>query len=363
MRKSGENNLTNEKAVKEHMQYEKQMEQQENIKYTDDMEKEEPVKYTDQMEHGKHMNFKELMEQENTYNGQDILKPKNDVVFQALFTRGSEYVTKSMIEDIIKIDIHKIDLDKSKDLLNDNARNKNGRLDIRAILNGNIDCDVEMQLVPHEKMIERFLYYWAKMYTANLKEGENYRELKKSISIIVLDAEIPLLKRIPKSYTKWEIREAEYQEEVLTDHFEMHIISLPEAIKEYDKNKDDKVLQWMMFLNDPGSVEVAEIMKKNKAIKEANKKLYEISQDEALRRQALNEEIARMDEEQRMYDAIHKGLKQGREEGLKEGLEQARDEKIEIINKLSSKGMKDSDISDVVGLSESEVRKIINNDK
>ena len=64
-----------------------------------------------------------------------------------------------------------------------------------------------------------------------------------------------------------------------------------------------------------------------------------------------------------MYDAIHKGLKQGREEGLKEGLEQARDEKIEIINKLSSKGMKDSDISDVVGLSESEVRKIINNDK
>ena len=304
MRKSGENNLTNEKDGKEHMQYEKQMEQQENIKYTDDME------------------------QENTYNGQDLLKPKNDVVFQALFTRGSEYATKSMIEDIIKIDIHKIDLDKSKDLLNDNARNKNGRLDIRAILNGNIDCDVEMQLVPHEKMIERFLYYWAKMYTANLKEGENYRELKKSISIIVLDAEIPLLKRIPKSYTKWEIREAEYQKEVLTDHFEMHIISLPEAIKEYDKNKDDKVLQWMMFLNDPGSVEVAEIMKKNKAIKEANKKLYEISQDEALRRQALNEEIARMDEEQRMYDATQKGIKQGkvagikqgREEGLKEGL-------------------------------------------
>ena len=116
------------------------------------------------------------MEQENTYNGQDILKPKNDVVFQALFTRGSEYVTKSMIEDIIKIDIHKIDLDKSKDLLNDNARNKNGRLDIRAILNGNIDCDVEMQLVPHEKMIERFLYYWAKMYTTNLKEGEKITE-------------------------------------------------------------------------------------------------------------------------------------------------------------------------------------------
>ena len=348
MRKSDKNDLTNEKASKERMEYEKQMEKEENVKYTDDMEQEEPVKCTDQMEQGKHMNFKELMEQENTYNGQDILKPKNDVVFQALFTRGSEYVTKSMIEDIIKIDIHKIDLDKSKDLLNDNARNKNGRLDIRAILNGNIDCDVEMQLVPHEKMIERFLYYWAKMYTANLKEGENYRELKKSISIIVLDAEIPLLKRIPKSYTKWEIREAEYQEEVLTDHFEMHIISLPEAIKEYDKNKDDKVLQWMMFLNDPGSVEVAEIMKKNKAIKEANKKLYEISQDEALRRQALNEEIARMDEEQRMYDATQKGLKQGKAEG-----------KAEMIKQLASMKIETKQIAKAANMTEEEVKKIL----
>ena len=330
MIKISENNLTNEKANKERMKYDEKMEKEENIKYTDDMKQ--------------------------TYNGQDLLKPKNDVVFQTLFTRGSEYVTKSMIEDIIKIDIHKIDLDKSKDLLNDNARNKNGRLDIRAILNGNIDCDVEMQLVPHEKMIERFLYYWAKMYTANLKEGENYRELKKSISIIVLDAEIPLLKRIPKSYTKWEIREAEYQEEVLTDHFEMHIISLPEAIKEYDKNKDDKVLQWMMFLNDPGSVEVAEIMKKNKAIKEANKKLYEISQDEALRRQALNEEIARMDEEQRMYDATQKGINQGKVEGIKQG-------KAEMIKQLASMKMDEKQIAMAANMTEDEVRKIINKNK
>ena len=330
MIKISENNLTNEKANKERMKYDEKMEKEENIKYTDDMKQ--------------------------TYNGQDLLKPKNDVVFQTLFTRGSEYVTKSMIEDIIKIDIHKIDLDKSKDLLNDNARNKNGRLDIRAILNGNIDCDVEMQLVPHEKMIERFLYYWAKMYTANLKEGENYRELKKSISIIVLDAEIPLLKRIPKSYTKWEIREAEYQKEVLTDHFEMHIISLPEAIKEYDKNKDDKVLQWMMFLNDPGSVEVAEIMKKNKAIKEANKKLYEISQDEALRRQALNEEIARMDEEQRMYDATQKGINQGKVEGIKQG-------KAEMIKQLASMKMDEKQIAMAANMTEDEVRKIINKNK
>ena len=63
----------------------------------------------------------------------DLLKPKNDIVFQTLFTRGSEDITRAMIEDIIKIEINKIDLDRSKDLLNDDVSNKNGRLDIRAI--------------------------------------------------------------------------------------------------------------------------------------------------------------------------------------------------------------------------------------
>ena len=146
----------------------------------------------------------------------------------------------------------------------------------------------------------------------------------------------------------------------MTDHFEMHIISLPEAIKEYDKNKDDKVLQWMMFLNDPGSVEVAEIMKKNKAIKEANKKLYEISQDEALRRQALNEEIARMDEEQRMYDATQKGLNQGKVEGIKQGRAEGKAEgKAEMIKQLASMKIEIKQIAKAANMTEEEVKKIL----
>lgn len=37
-----------------------------------------------------------------------------------------------------------------------------------------------MQLATHEKMIERFWYYWAKMYVANLKVGNDYRKLRKN---------------------------------------------------------------------------------------------------------------------------------------------------------------------------------------
>ena len=51
------------------------------------------------------------------------------------------------------------------------------------------------------------------------------------------------------------------EEIVLTEHFEMHIIVIPKAVKEYKNNKKDEVLQWIMFLNNPENSEVSEIMK------------------------------------------------------------------------------------------------------
>ena len=36
----------------------------------------------------------------------DILLPKNDIVFQTLFSRGKESITKALLEDILKIKIH-----------------------------------------------------------------------------------------------------------------------------------------------------------------------------------------------------------------------------------------------------------------
>lgn len=58
------------------------------------------------------------------------LLPKNDIVFQELFTRGKEEITKDLLESILNIKIDKINIDKSKDLINDNKENKNGRLDL-----------------------------------------------------------------------------------------------------------------------------------------------------------------------------------------------------------------------------------------
>ena len=278
----------------------------------------------------------------------EILKPKNDVVFQALFTRGKESITKSLIENILKIKIDKLELDKSKDLLNNNIQDKNGRLDLRAIIDGNIECDIEMQLTPHEMMLERFLCYWAKMYTANFQIGEDYRKLRKTISIIIVDDEIKEFKEIKKSQTKWQIREEKYVERILTQYFEIDIIELPKAIEEYKNNKENGMLQWMMFLDNPENMEVTKIMESNEDIKDAKEELDKISQDEILRRMAIKAQIERADQKELLYEAKRDGLAEGEAKGEKKA-------KLETAKKLLAKKIDIETIIEVTGLTKEEI--------
>ena len=278
------------------------------------------------------------------YEKRGTLQPKNDVVFQALFGRGKERITKAMLEDILKIKIHKLDLDKGKDLQNGNKEEKNGRVDLRAVINDNIECDIEIQLSTHEKMIERFLYYWAKMYAANLKIGQKYKGLRKTISIIIVDNEIKQFKGIRKAYTKWQLREEEYKNVILTSFCEISIIELPKAIKQYRKNKQNEMLQWMMFLDNPENKEVAEIMEENEDIKEAKEELDKISQDDLLRRMALKADLAQRDYEQCMYEAERDGIKQGEKKAKLENAKKMLEEEITLEQVMRITGLTKEEI-------------------
>lgn len=286
-----------------------------------------------------------------------ILRPTNDIVFQALFGKGKERITKAMLEDILGIEIQKIDLDKNKDLLNDRKEQKNGRVDVRAVINDNVECDIEIQLATHERMIERFLYYWAKMYTSNLKVGNKYSELKKTISIIIVGEKIEQFKGILKSHTKWKLREEEYQNIVLTEFCELHIIEISKAIQEYQRNKENAMLQWMMFLDNPNNEEIFEIMKENEDIKEAKKELDKIAQDEVLWKEALDIEITRMDNIQYIEDAENRGIKKGIEKGRKEGEKKA---KLEYVKRMLDEKIPIETIIKITGLTKEEIEKLKN---
>ena len=279
-----------------------------------------------------------------------ILQPKNDVVFKALFSRGKPRITQAMLEAILKMKIDKLELDKSTDLLNENADDKNGRLDLRAIINGNTECDIEVQLASNNNIAERFVYYWAKMYTANLKIGDKYSELRKTISIIILDDDFKLTKNLENPQTTWKIRESEARHLVLTDYLEIIIIEIPKVVKAYHKTPDDAVLQWMLFLDNPEKEEVARIMEENKDIKEAKEELERISQDDILRRKALNRTLEIADRLQ---------MKEDLEEAKKETKKEVENEKKKVIKNLHKLNIPIEQIAQAVELTEKEVEEIL----
>ena len=123
----------------------------------------------------------------------------------------------------------------------------------------------------------------------------------------------------------------------MTDYFEIIIIEIPKVVKAYKKTPNYEVLQWMLFLDNPEKEEVARIMEENKDIKEAKEELERISQDDILRRKALNRTLEIADQLQlkkEAKEAREKGLSDGMVTGEKIGIEK---EKKAVIKKVISK--------------------------
>ena len=208
-----------------------------------------------------------------------ILRPTNDIVFQMLFSTVNVEITKGLISALLESEINSLELDLNKQLQGDEVDDKIGIVDLRAKIDNNIECEIEMQMIYSKNFIPRLLYYWSKLYSNQLKKGKKYDALNKTISIAIINENVPELKGL-LSHTKWQIRESGNYRKILTDKLEIHIIEIRKAIEEYKNNRKNERLQWMMFLNNPDSKEVDSIMKNNIKIKEAKNTLNDLSQDE-----------------------------------------------------------------------------------
>ena len=269
-----------------------------------------------------------------------LLNPKNDIVFQMLFSAANTEITKGLISALIDKEITNIELDLNKQLLGINIDDKIGIVDLRAKLNNNIECEIEMQMIYSENFISRLLYYWSKIYSGQLKKSKKYETLNKVICIAIINEDIKDLKELT-SHSKWQIREEKKPDKILTDKLELHIITIPKAIKEYKENKKDKILQWMMFLNEPECVEVDEIMKENNEIKEAEVALRELSEDEE------NQRIAELREKHILdtQDIYESGVD---------------DERRKIAKKLLNRKIPIEEIMEITELKKEEISKIQN---
>ncbi len=277
-----------------------------------------------------------------------LLKPKIDVVFHSLFRVGNENITKAIISAVTKEKINKIDLNNDRHILGKYPEEKLGILDLRATLDNGTICNIEVQLADNKDTAERFLYYWSRIYSSQLVKGDDYAKINKVIGIIILDYEFEKTREVESLSTKWKIKEVSTGKEIqLTDVFELYIIEIPKSKRILKEDANNKLAQWMLFLNDPNEKEVSKIMNRNKEIEEAMNELEEMSKDEELRRVAELREKAIRDEKNGLRHARQDGI----EEGIKEGIKK-------VVRKMKKEKYPDEVIAELTELTIEEVKKI-----
>ena len=291
------------------------------------------------------------------------LSPKLDVVFQALFGEvGNESITKGFLETILERKIDSIDLSRNPILRREFKDEKLGVLDIIAKLDKDEICNIELQIVDKKNIIERILYYWSRLYSRQIKSGEDYKILQKAIVILITDFKIENLEELDY-HSRWKIMEDKQGKKIiLTQKLEIDIIELPKIIGK--EKEQDNLLDWLYFLENPKSERVTEKMKENENLKEAVKKLDNLSEDEKMQRIADLRQKAIMDEkaiyEKGLEIGIEKGIQRGMEKGIEKGImEGSQKEKIEIAKKMLELKIDKETIAEATGLTEQEIEKIL----
>ena len=179
----------------------------------------------------------------------NLFNLKNDYIFKRTFGySGDEDVTKIFLRDILKTNISDISLNNNtiteKELLDD----KVGILDIKAVINNRVQCDIEMQVVKQCDIEKRIVFYWSKMFSNQIKSGKTYESLNKTIAILIADFELDTLQNIKKYATKWNLREEEYHSVILTDVLEIYIIELPKFSKYLHMHRSLNLDLWVNFI-------------------------------------------------------------------------------------------------------------------
>ena len=279
--------------------------------------------------------------------------PTNDFFFKKIFgSAGSEKIITSLLEAILKIDITAIDLDKNpiteKELLDD----KLGVMDIRLEINGNVDCDVEMEMVNRGNIEIRLMRYVSKIFIRGLKVGEKYIKAKDSIAILIANFELDQHKEVKKILTEYEMREKDYGNIVLTDKIKVYILELPKI--ERMKSEDKNLNLWIRFIKDLEVNKLADNKEKDekleetiKAIQEAKEKYEELCQDEHARY------IAELRE--KYVEETASVRQMGYEEGLETGQEKEKKKTAKI---MKDKKYSIDEIMQITELSKEEIEKL-----
>ena len=243
---------------------------------------------------------------------------------------------------------------ENKSFVKDVINGKSCILDLLAVLQDGTKVNIEVQLGNQNYFDRRSLFYWCKVYTDSLGEGENYRKLPNVIAVNIVDFDFPHRGNV---HTCFRLREDTDPTLVLTTALEIHYINMVKWRKQKKDIENDLLQQWLAYFDKSSPPElVEEVAAMNSAIRAASDRQMYVEQDEEARQIYWMRRKVEHDMVSRLEDAHDEGEEKGFVKGKAEGMEKGQTEKaLEIARKMKGIGLPITQIADVTGLSPEDI--------
>ncbi|MDE6063872.1 MAG: Rpn family recombination-promoting nuclease/putative transposase [Lachnospiraceae bacterium] len=281
----------------------------------------------------------------------NIVSPKSDFCLKELLS--NTVVLRHFVSDVLGIEAEQIrSLRLANTFLWKRYKNqKLGILDILAEMNDDTKIDIELQVKMSRFWDKRQLFYLSKMYTSELRFGEDYDRLKRCVCISILDFPLTDSAEYHRVYRLRDRGGGEF-----SDAFEIHVLELNKELR-----GDGPVEEWIRFFN-AESEEDLDMLKagtKNAGILEAVKEWKLLNLRGRLR--ARYELYMKARRDRRAQDAYEReeGRKEGRIEGRAEGYVEGRMEMLVAISMEEGKSREETvrKLRQVFAISEEEAVK------
>ena len=234
------------------------------------------------------------------------IRAKLDIIFKMLFSEHLDLLHE-LLAGLLRLPRESIKniVVKNSEIVPDSISGKFVRMDLNMNVDGKL-INVEMQYGKDYNFRERILFHWSKLYSGELKSGNDFSLLKPTICIGIVDFNMFACEGFHSNFTVMERN----RHEVLTEKCGVHIFELPKISKKV--NKDDIMELWLQLINAETEEELEMLNQTGVApIQRAVYVLHQMSEDEKIQEMARLREKALLDEATAVSGAKREGMREG----------------------------------------------------
>lgn len=259
----------------------------------------------------------------------------NDYLFRALLQQD-ELTLKGILASFIGIDSSDInDVEITNPIIiGDDIDDKEFHLDVRAVVDHDVEIDFEMQMYLHRGWIERSVLYVCREFD-NLNHGDEYSDVRGVWQISFCSFE---LKKNDRLCTTYMLVNTEDLSDLYTDKLKITNVNLNNVDKATENEKSCGIEKWARLFKAETWEDLRMIAHDDKRMDQAISSIWQLTEDRKVR-----EQMQRRAENERLWADMEESIKE-KDTQIKEQkmLLDRQSREIDELKRKLSESMKNS---------------------